>query len=102
MIERLTAHEAARIDKYIADNAEEISRSFAARLCEEGRVTVNGRTADKKHKLKGGEEIEIDIPEPETVEVVAEDIPLDIVYEDEDVIVINKPQGMCVHPAPGN
>ncbi len=102
MIERLTAHEAARIDKYIADNAEEISRSFAARLCEEGRVTVNGRTVDKKYKLKGGEEIEIDIPEPETVEVVAEDIPLDIVYEDEDVIVINKPQGMCVHPAPGN
>ena len=102
MIEQLTATEAARLDKYIADNAEDISRSFAAKLCEDGRVTVNGTAADKKHKLKGGEIIEIDVPEPETVEVVPEDIPLDIVYEDDDVIVINKPQGMCVHPAPGN
>jgi len=102
MIEKLTATEPARLDKYIADNAEDISRSFAAKLCEEGRVSVNGKTADKKHKLKVGEEIEIDVPEPETVEVVAEDIPLDIVYEDDDVIVVNKPQGMCVHPAPGN
>ncbi len=102
MILQLTAAEAARLDKYIADNAEDISRSFAAKLCEDGRVSVNGKTADKKLKLKGGELIELDVPEPQTVEVKPEDIPLDIVYEDDDVIVINKPQGMCVHPAPGN
>lgn len=102
MIQRLTAQCPARLDKYIADNAEDISRSFAAKLCEDGKVCVDGRAADKKYKLKGGEVITIDVPEPEVVEVMAEDIPLDIVYEDSAVIVINKPQGMCVHPAPGN
>lgn len=102
MKQTLTAESGVRIDKFIADNAEGISRSFAAKLCEEGRVSADGKTADKKLKLKGGEVIEIDVPEPETVEVMPEDIPLEVVYEDEDVIVVNKPQGMCVHPAPGN
>ena len=102
MKQNLTAESGVRLDKFIADNAEGISRSFAARLCEEGRVSADGRTADKKLKLKGGEVIEIDVPEPETVEVIPENIPLEVVYEDEDVIVVNKPQGMCVHPAPGN
>lgn len=102
MIQELVAQSETRLDKYIADNADGISRSFAARLCEDSKVSVNGRTADKKYKLKPGEMIEINVPEPEIVEVRAEDIPLDIVYEDDDVIVINKPQGMCVHPAPGN
>ena len=102
MKQTLTAESGVRLDKFIADNAEGISRSFAARLCEEGRVSADGRTADKKLKLKGGEVIEIDVPEPETVEVIPENIPLEVVYEDKDVIVVNKPQGMCVHPAPGN
>ena len=91
-----------RIDRFIADRAEEISRSYAAKLCSEGRIKADGKAVDKKYKLKGGEEITIDVPEPETVELVAEDIPLNIVYEDEDLIVVNKPQGMVVHPAPGN
>jgi len=102
MVQRIKGKAGFRLDKFIADNAEGISRSFAANLCEDGRVTVDGRAADKKHKLKGGEVIEIDVPEPETVDVEPQDIPLDVVYEDEDVIVVNKPQGMCVHPAPGN
>ncbi|MGM9936383.1 MAG: RluA family pseudouridine synthase [Candidatus Ornithomonoglobus sp.] len=90
-----------RLDKYIADNSE-ISRSFAAKLAEEGKITVNGKAADKKTKLKAGDEIVIEIPEPETLQAQPQDIPIDIVYEDDYVIVVNKPQGMVVHPAPGN
>ncbi len=91
-----------RIDKYIAENAEDISRSYAAELCEEGLVFVGGNAVDKKYKPKTGEVIEIELPEPESLDLVPEDIPLSIVYEDEDVIVVNKPQGMVVHPAAGN
>ena len=98
----LNAESGVRIDKFIADNADGISRSYAAKLCEEGLVTADGKTVDKKLKLKGTEVIEIDVPEPESIEVEPENIPIDIVYEDDDVIVVNKPQGMCVHPAPGN
>lgn len=98
----LNAELGVRIDKFIADNADGISRSYAAKLCEERLVTVDGKAVDKKLKLKGTEVIEIDVPEPESVEVEPENIPIDIVYEDDDVIVVNKPQGMCVHPAPGN
>ncbi|MGN0183321.1 MAG: RluA family pseudouridine synthase [Candidatus Ornithomonoglobus sp.] len=90
-----------RLDKYISDNSE-ISRSFAAKLAEEGKITVNGKAADKKTKLKAGDEIIIEIPEPETLQAQPQDIPVDIVYEDDYVIVVNKPQGMVVHPAPGN
>lgn len=90
-----------RLDKFIADNSD-ISRSFAAKLAEDGNVSVNGKSADKKTKLKQGDEIVIFVPEPETLEAVPQNIPLDIVYEDDYVIVVNKPQGMVVHPAPGN
>lgn len=91
-----------RADKYIAENAEGVSRSYAAELCEEGAVTVSGEAVDKKYKPKSGEVIKITLPEPQTVDVVPENIPLDVVYEDEDVLVVNKPQGMVVHPAAGN
>ena len=91
-----------RIDKFISDSAEEISRSYAAKLCTDGLVTANGKVLGKNYKIKGGEEISADIPEPEELSLVPENIPLDIVYEDDDVIVINKPQGMVVHPAAGN
>ncbi len=91
----------ARIDKYIADNSD-ISRSFAAKLCDEGKVLVNNKPAPKKQSLNEGDVIEIGIPEVHSVDAIPEDIPLDIVYEDDDVIVINKPQGMVVHPAAGN
>ena len=91
-----------RIDKFISDSADDISRSYAAKLCADGLVLVNGKAADKNLKLKGTETIEVSVPEPETIELKPENIPLDIVYEDNDVIVINKPAGMVVHPAPGN
>ncbi|MBQ7572786.1 MAG: RluA family pseudouridine synthase [Clostridia bacterium] len=91
-----------RIDKFISENADDVSRSFASKLCEDGQVIISGRAVGKNYKLKGDEEIVIDMPEPEEIEIIPEDIPLNIVYEDSDVIVINKPQGMVVHPAPGN
>ncbi len=90
-----------RLDKFIADNSD-ISRSYAAKLCEDGLVMLGGKQLAKKYKITGGEEIEIDVPEPEELSIEPENIPLDIVYEDSDVIVVNKPQGLCVHPAPGN
>lgn len=90
-----------RLDKFIADNSD-ISRSYAAKLCENGVVMLGGKPLAKKYKITGGEEIEIDVPKPEELSIEPEDIPLDIVYEDSDVIVVNKPQGLCVHPAPGN
>lgn len=91
-----------RIDKYIADNVDEVSRSYAATLCEEKKVIVGGKAVDKKYQPKDGEVILIDLPEPQGLELMPEDIPLDILYEDNDVIVVNKPQGMVVHPANGN
>lgn len=90
-----------RLDKFIADNSD-ISRSYAAKLCEDGLVMLGGKLLAKKYKITGGEEIEIDVPKPEELSIEPENIPLDIVYEDSDVIVVNKPQGLCVHPAPGN
>ena len=83
-----------RLDAYIAA-VSDLSRSAAARLIEAGSVTVNGRLAE-------GDVVELTLPEPEECEAQPEDIPLDVVYEDGDIIVINKPQGMVVHPAPGN
>ena len=91
-----------RLDKYLSENCEDISRTYAQELCSRGLVRADGRTVEKKYTPKDGEIIELDLPEPELVDVLAEDIPLDIVYEDSDVIVVNKPQGMVVHPAPGN
>lgn len=90
-----------RLDKFIAYNSD-ISRSYAAKLCEDGLVTYKGKQLAKKYKITGSEEIVIEVPEPEELSIEPEDIPLDIVYEDIDVIVVNKPQGLCVHPAPGN
>lgn len=97
----LAKNSGERLDKFIADNSD-ISRSYAAKLCEDGLVKCGSRTLQKKYKVSDGEKITIDLPEPEQMSVEGEDIPLNIVYEDSDVIVINKPQGMCVHPAPGN
>lgn len=91
-----------RIDKFISENAEGISRSYGAKLCEDGLVKIGEINVGKNYKLKGGETISIDIPTPKELEVLPQNIPLDIVYEDNDVIVINKPQGMVVHPAAGN
>ena len=91
-----------RLDSFLATALEDVTRSAAQRLIEEGRVTVNGKTVAKSCKLTGQEVIEVDLPEPEAIEAVPQDIPLDVVYEDEDVIVVNKPVGLVVHPAPGH
>jgi len=91
-----------RLDSFLAANVPELTRSAVQRLIEEGRVSVNGRAAEKSCKLAGGEEITVSLPEPENVDITAQDIALDIVYEDSDVIVVNKPVGLVVHPAPGH
>ena len=93
----------ARLDAFIGWNTDELSRSYAVKLIEKGLVSVNGRAVtSKKCALSAGDTVVIDVPEPEILEVRAEDIPLDIVYEDDDVAVIDKPRGMVVHPGPGN
>lgn len=98
----LTAQsKAARLDKFLADNTE-LSRSFAAKLAETGAAAINGRPADKKSAVNPGDIITVTIPEPDPIKAQPQNIPLDIVYEDDSVIVVNKPQGMVVHPAPGN
>ena len=86
----------------VAGEVFSLSRSAAARLCEEGFITLNGNIAEKKHTVKLGDILEYTEKEPEPIDAVPEDIPLDIVYEDDYIIVINKPSGMVVHPAPGN
>jgi 23S rRNA pseudouridine1911/1915/1917 synthase len=96
-----TEHAGERLDSFLAA-ALSISRSAAARLCEEGRVATGGKLLAKNCRIAGGEELTVEIPEAEETEVEAQDIPLDVVYEDDDVIVVNKPAGLVVHPAPGH
>lgn len=89
-----------RIDKYI--NIDGITRAMVQKLIENGSITVNGNTTKNNYKLKIGDCIEIALEEPQEANIVAENIALDIVYEDKHLLVVNKPQGMVVHPAPGN
>ena len=91
-----------RLDKFISENVKNISRSFAANLAEDGAVFVNEKSESKKYKIKCGDVIRIVLPEPEFTEAEPEDIPLNIIYEDSQLLVVNKPQGMVVHPAAGN
>ena len=93
--------EKKRLDVFIAENTE-ISRTRAQGLINDGMVTVNGKTADKNCKLKNNDEIAVEIPEPREYTAKPQNIPLDIVYEDEDLLVVNKPKDMVVHPAAGN
>ena len=91
-----------RLDAFVARVAPELTRSAAQKLIEQGAVTRNGKPGRKNDKLNPGDEICVTIPEPREVDIVAKDIPLDIVYEDEDVVVINKPKGLVVLPAVGH
>lgn len=91
-----------RIDKYLSDAIEGKSRSFIQGLIEKDSIKVNGKNPKSNYKLRALDEIEVILPEPEVLKVDAEDIPIDIIYEDDDVVVVNKSQGMVVHPAPGN
>ena len=90
-----------RLDVFLAEKVE-ITRSYAATLIEEGNVLVNGKNAAKNTKLKAGNTVEITIPDPQEYTADPENIPLDIVYEDEHLLVVNKPKDMVVHPAAGN
>ncbi len=91
-----------RLDAFLAENVEGVSRAQAAKLIEAGAVLADGKPAAKSCKLTGTETVELTLPEPEPVDAVPQDIPLDVVYEDADVIVVNKPAGLVVHPAPGH
>lgn len=91
-----------RIDLYISQKETDFSRSQVQKWIGEGKVLVNGKPCDKKYKVVVGDKIEIIPPEPILSEALPENIPLDIIYEDQDVLVINKARGMVVHPAPGN
>lgn len=91
-----------RLDSFLSRRVEGLTRSTAARLLAEGCVTCDGAVPGKSYRIAGGEELCVTLPEAEEPEAVPQDIPLDVVYEDEDVIVVNKPVGMVVHPAPGH
>lgn len=91
-----------RIDKFISDNIAELTRSAVQNIIESEAVAVDGRTAAKNYKIRGSEEIIVNIPDPQPMDAVPENIPLEIIYEDNDLLVVNKPKGMVVHPAHGN
>ncbi len=91
-----------RLDAFLARSGENLTRSAAQKLIEGGSVQVNGRPGKKNDKLKPGDTVEFSIPEPREVDIVPRDIPLQIIYEDEDLLVINKPKGLVVHPAAGH
>lgn len=91
-----------RLDKLLSTFIEDLSRSTIVKLCEENSVLINGNAVGKNYKVKAGDTIYVTVPEPKELEATAENIPLDIVYEDEDLLVVNKPKGMVVHPAPGH
>lgn len=91
-----------RIDKMLSQQFEDLTRSFLQKLCASGDVTVNGKIVKPSYKVALGDCVCVSIPEPEQLEVVPEEMALDILYEDEDVILVNKPKGMVVHPAAGH
>ena len=91
-----------RVDSFIASYFDELSRSAAGKLIEDGSVEVNGKSVSKNYKLRKGDVLTVSIPEPKEYEILPENIPLDIAYEDDDLLVVNKPKGMVVHPAAGH
>lgn len=91
-----------RIDSFIASYYDELSRSAAIKLIEDGSILVNGKAVAKNYKLRAGDILTVSIPEPKEYEILPEDIPLDIAYEDDDLLVVDKPKGMVVHPAAGH
>ncbi len=90
----------ARIDKWLSENSE-LSRTRIQALADEGRITVNGKTVRSSYRVEAGDRIVMEVPETESMDAEPENIPLDILYEDHDILVVNKPKGMIVHPAPG-
>lgn len=102
MILEITENQAGeRIDRFLADS-QDLTRSFLQKIMKEGEVIVNGKSVKANYKLRKGDRIEFEIPEAVEPDIVAEDIPLSILYEDADVLVVDKPKGMVVHPAAGH
>ncbi|MGF7001744.1 23S rRNA pseudouridine1911/1915/1917 synthase [Lachnospiraceae bacterium PFB1-21] len=91
-----------RIDKFLSEELEDISRSRIQKLIKDGCLSINGKTAKASYILQAGDELALEIPALKEPEIPAEDIPLEILYEDDDLIFVNKPKGMVVHPAPGH
>ena len=102
MSDYVITDQTGRIDKVLTILEPEITRSQLKNLINDGHVTVNGQPVKPKYKVQAGDKISLVKPEPQSLELTPENIPLDIVYEDDDMIVVNKPQGMVVHPAPGH
>lgn len=94
--------EGSRLDVYLSEQLGDMSRSYIQKLIKEKKVKVNGKVDKAKYLVKENDDIFIEIPKPKTLEIIAQDIPIDIVYEDDDLLIVNKPQDMVVHPAPGN
>ncbi|GAA0861055.1 RluA family pseudouridine synthase [Paraclostridium tenue] len=94
--------EGSRLDVYLSEQLGEMSRSYIQKLIKEKKVKVNEKIEKAKYLVKENDNISIEIPKPKTLEIIAQDIPIDIVYEDDDLLIVNKPQDMVVHPAPGN
>ncbi len=94
--------EGLRVDVLVSDAVEELTRSGVQKLLSEEHVSIDGKPVGKSRKVKAGEVVEVDIPAPQAIVAEAQDIPLTIVYEDADLLVVDKPKGMVVHPAPGN
>lgn len=102
---RLEVDEAAagdRLDAHVAERIPGLSRTRVAQLVGDGRIRLNGAEARKSERIEPGDIIDVEVPDPEPSEVEAEDIPLDIIFEDGDLVVVNKPPGLVVHPAPGH
>lgn len=102
IIEIIAQESGERIDALLARSEATLTRSAAQKLLDAGKVSVNGKPVRKKYKCQSGDTVRFALPEPEETELVAQDIPLEVVFEDGDVIVINKPRGMVVHPAAGH
>ena len=94
--------EGDRLDVYLSEQLGDMSRSYIQKIIKDKKVEVNGKIEKAKYLVKEKDKVKIEIPAPKLLEVIAQDIPIDIVYEDDDVLIVNKPQGMVVHPAPGN
>lgn len=100
---RFTAdRQGERIDRFLSENLEDLSRSYIQKLLKGGSILVNNHTVKANYKTNEDDDIIVRIPDPEVPDILPEDIPLDILYEDDDILVVNKPKGMVVHPAPGH
>lgn len=91
-----------RIDRYLSGNLENLSRSYIQKLLKDGNIRVNDKIVKTNYKAVEGDEILVSVPDPEVPDILPENIPLDILYEDDDILVVNKPKGMVVHPSPGH